>query len=121
MKNALIAAAVIACVGLAGCGGDNESPSAPTPASVSVRYKVDAPYSASVTYTLSPGSTSQQSQAITPWERTFTATTGQFLYLSAQNDSSSGCVYVDIYVNGRLSQTSHSCGAYVIATVSGSA
>ena len=121
MKNALVAAAVIACVGVAGCGGDNESPSAPTPTSVSVQYKVVAPYSASITYALSAGSTSQQSRAISPWERTFTATVGQFLYLSAQNDSSSGCVYVDIYVNGQLFKTGSSCGAYVIATVSGSA
>jgi hypothetical protein len=121
MKHVVVVIAVVACVGLAGCGKEESSPTAPTPTSVSVKYKVESPYSAGVTYATAGGGTSQQARAISPWQYTFTAKTGDFLYLSAQNDSSSGCVFVTIYVNDAIFKSGSSCGAYVIATVSGTA
>lgn len=45
---------------------------------------------------------------------------GDFVYLSAQNDRSSGSVTATIWVNGSRWKQVTSSGAYVIATVSGS-
>lgn len=45
---------------------------------------------------------------------------GQFLYVSAQNDLASGCIKVQILKRGSVWKESESCGAYVIADAYGS-
>ena len=73
----------------------------------------------SLTYENSSGGTSQISSATLPWTYTFTASGYTFLYVSAQNNNSSGTVTAEIDVNGSVYKTSTSSGAYVIATSSG--
>ncbi|MBI9099143.1 MAG: hypothetical protein JEY91_11730 [Spirochaetaceae bacterium] len=65
------------------------------------------------------GGTSQYSDVAVPWEYSFTGWEGDFIYLSAQNQGSSGSVICTIYRNGGEYKSSTSSGAYVIATVSG--
>lgn len=76
--------------------------------------------SVSVTYENYDGGTSQRSKVYLPWERQlFSMKTGDFVYISAQNNGEYGSVTTEIYVDGELFKTSTSIGAYVIATSSG--
>lgn len=86
-----------------------------------VEYKVSgSARRAFLTYENQSGGTSQESQVLLPWSYKFTsANSGDWLYISAQNETSSGCVVVEIYKDGKLYKRSQSCGAYVIATASG--
>ncbi|MCP4542702.1 MAG: hypothetical protein GY832_36735 [Chloroflexi bacterium] len=56
-----------------------------------------------------------------PWEYTFTASRGDFLYISAQNENDRGTIACEIVVNNVKVETAESSGAYVIAGCSGSA
>jgi len=88
-----------------------------------VEYSVTtsaAPRVSLITYAGSGGSTLQTSNASTPWSYTFSASSGAFLYVSAQNDNFNTCVTVSITIRGSLLKTGTSCGAFTIATVSGS-
>ena len=92
-----------------------------TPQSYSVEYKVSgSANSASITYSNAQGGTEQQKINL-PWSKSFTVTSGSFLYISAQNEGDSGSVTCQILVNGSVYKTSTSSGAYVIADCSGSA
>ncbi|MCJ7483176.1 MAG: hypothetical protein MUO31_09450 [Thermodesulfovibrionales bacterium] len=86
-----------------------------------VEYRVSgSTNSVFITYANKDEGTSQ-TYAQTPWTYKFSgAKSGQFLYVSAQNQRSSGSVKVEIYKNGDLYKVSESSGAYVIATASGS-
>ncbi len=68
--------------------------------------------------------TSQYDDMATPWSYSFEVDNPEygyfFVYVSAQNQQSSGTVTAQIYVDGSLYKTSTSTGAYVIATASGS-
>ncbi len=70
------------------------------------------------------GGTSQFDDMATPWSYSFEVNNPEygyfFVYVSAQNQQSSGTVTAQIYVNNSLYKTSTSTGAYVIATASGS-
>lgn len=76
------------------------------------------------------GGTSQYSNKSIPWEYEFSVSVSRydyaFVYVSAQNNGSSGSVTSEIYVkkcteeNYLLFKTSTSVGSYVIATSSGS-
>lgn len=72
----------------------------------------------------SNGGTSQYDDMATPWSYSFEVDKPEygyvFVYVSAQNQQSSGTVTAQIYVDGTLYKTSTSTGAYVIATASGS-
>ena len=54
------------------------------------------------------------------WSYKFDAKRDQFLYISAQNNASSGSVSVSINARGKTIDSASSSGAYVIATASGS-
>ena len=64
---------------------------------------------------------SQRSDVTLPFQTgALSAKKGDFLYISAQKNGSSGCVTVEIQVNGKFFGGNTSCGAFVIATASGS-
>ena len=89
---------------------------------VALEYRVTGS-AARVSTTISncSGGTSQFSNVSVPWSFTCSSVpTGQVVYVSAQNQQSSGCVRVAIYKRGSLYRDSESCGAFVIATASGS-
>lgn len=75
--------------------------------------------SCDITYSNSGGNT-QQETISSRWTYTFKGEKDQFLYVSAQNNSSSGTVDVVIKVDGVAFKSANSSGAYVIATASGS-
>ncbi|MBF9018410.1 MULTISPECIES: MmpS family transport accessory protein [unclassified Oceanispirochaeta] len=77
--------------------------------------------SVNITYSNASEGTSQVSDVSVPWTYSFESTTGNFLYVSAQNQNDSGSLTATIYVDGDVYKTSTSSGAYVIATASGSA
>jgi hypothetical protein len=119
------AIALVALVATAGCLENLTSPTTATPTVhyYSVEYKVTgtATSSASLTYANSAGGTSQSSNAALPWSFKFSAKSGQFLYISAQNNDKYGCVDAVIVVDGKDFKTGSGCGAYAIGTASGSA
>lgn len=65
------------------------------------------------------GGTSQYSDVSSPWTYSFTSKSGKFVYVSAQNNQSSGSVVTDITVDGNIFKHGSSSGAYVISTSSG--
>lgn len=87
-----------------------------------VEYVVTGtPRASVITYSGRNESTLQASSANLPWSYQFSpAKTGDFLYVSAQNDAASGCITVQIKKRGSVYRDATSCGAYVIATASGS-
>lgn len=85
----------------------------------SVVYQVGGSASkASVTYTTPDGDIEQVSGASLPWSRSFSAHSGDFLSLSAQNDGATGCVQVKILKKEAVLKDAQSCGAFVIASTS---
>lgn len=88
-----------------------------------VEYRVSGSTTRSniITYSGAGESTQQAAHVTLPWSFSFSgARTGQFLYVSAQNDLATGCIHVTILRNGITFKEAESCGAYVIATASGS-
>lgn len=84
----------------------------------SVEYVVSCS-SCDLTYSNSSEDTEQNSMSGS-WNYRFTAVKDQFLYISAQNNNSSGNVDVKILVGSNTFKHASSSGAYVIATASGS-
>lgn len=101
---------------LMACGGVN-GPSSPL-----VTYKVDGTAArADMTYQVAGGSTQQSANAALPWQWSFVPNSpSDFLYISAQNAGSTGCVHVAIYQGNSTTplREAQSCGAFVIATAS---
>jgi hypothetical protein len=90
------------------------------PTTYRVTYKVTGTATgASVTYENPQGGTEQDDYVSIPWEKSFTFGRGDFVYLSAQNDSEYGSVACEIWVNEVKWKTSTSRGAYSIASCSG--
>jgi hypothetical protein len=86
-----------------------------------VQYSVTGTASSvNITLNNATGGTEQYSDVPLPWEKEYSDFQDWFLYLSAQNQGSSGTVIVEIYHNGKLIDSAASSGAYVIATASGS-
>lgn len=84
-----------------------------------VKYIVTgATSSASLTYQNQSGDTEQIAKAHIPWEKTFEARDGMFLYISAQNLNELGSVVTEIEVDGKPYNRSTSEGGFVIATSS---
>ena len=84
-----------------------------------VTYKVSGKNTLKASLTLeTPDGTSQQ-EARLPWQKSYDFTQGSFVYLSAQNQSDSGCITVQIILRGKTWKEVESCGAYVIASASG--
>jgi hypothetical protein len=99
---------------LIGCSGKN-----PITGSGTVTYRISgSAIRADLTYSGSGESTIQQTDVLLPAERSIAAHSGDFLYISAQNTGSTGCVHVEIRSGNKTLQDAQSCGAFVIATAS---
>jgi hypothetical protein len=108
--------ALILLLALMGCK-DNEPAG---PETYQVKYSVTGSATkVDITYENEDGGTSQVAGASVPWSYSFTGEKGDFVYISAQNQDSTGTVTVTIYRDGDTFKTSTSSGAYVIATASG--
>ncbi len=84
----------------------------------SVTYRVTgSARSVDVTYQNGTGGTEQKSRVAVPWSYTFQATSGAFLYISAQNQGESGDLTTEIDVDGSSRKQANASGAYVIADV----
>lgn len=73
-----------------------------------------------VTIQNSSKGTSQFSDVKTPWNYDFSAEDNDFVYVSAQNNQSSGKVSCYITKDGNTIKSNSCSGAYCIATCSGS-
>lgn len=105
---------VVLCLLSAGCGGGKN----PLTGSGTITYRVSGSATrADVTFEASSG-VAQQSNVTLPWSTNRPAKTGDFLYISAQNRESSGCVMVQILGGGDVLEVNQSCGGFVIATAS---
>jgi hypothetical protein len=91
-----------------------------------IKYEITGTASSvSITMENSGGNTEQFSSVSLPWSTAFTVTLNDkydwfFVYVSAQNNGSSGAVTATIYKDNHVLETATSSGAYVIATASGS-
>ena len=111
----VLAAAVL----LAGCLDEEEE------SGTAVEYRVNGSACAvDVTISNEEEGTSQFGPAALPWTYAFVIPLGEesgfFVYVSAQNQCSSGSVTAEIFVDGEEFRSSTSSGAFVIATASGS-
>lgn len=85
-----------------------------------IKYEITgSARSVSVTLSNGEGGTEQFNDVSVPWKKTYSIKNG-FVYLSAQNQGSSGTVTVKIYVDGKVIKESSSSGEYVIASASDS-
>jgi hypothetical protein len=76
---------------------------------------------ADVTYRDAQGGTQQQIGVRLPWQFSFDARGGSFLYISAQNKHNWGSATCEILVDGEMRTNSTSSGAYVMAECSNAA
>ena len=84
-----------------------------------VTYRVSgSTSSASLTYQNATGGTDQKDVSV-PWEESFSAAPGTFLYLSAQNQSEYGALKAEILLDGVAVQSGEADTAYGIASASG--
>jgi len=105
---------------LIGCREDPYNDTSSEPTYFDVKYEVTGTTSkVDITIENESGGTSQFSDVSVPWIYEFRRISGSFVYLSAQNQLSSGSVTVTIYKNGNVFKSSSSSGAYVIATAYG--
>lgn len=83
-------------------------------------YRIDTNcrQGANLTYSNQHGDTTQHSNQGSGWYYWFIPQSGDFLYISAQNQCDYGYVTVKIVQNGVTLRENTSSGAYVIATVS---
>jgi hypothetical protein len=122
-KTLLMAVCCTAFLLACGGGGSDNTPTAPTPIIVSYEISGVLAGSATVTYRNTSGGTEQKNVSLPrklPDFTVMTAMPGDFLYVSAQNESASGSVTVKILVNDAVFKQATSSGAYAIATASGS-
>jgi hypothetical protein len=106
---------------VSGCSGGS-SPTAPDSGGAWVEYHVTGTGTSRanlITYATANGGTAQAGPAALPWRFEWLAKAGDFLYVSAQNDSASGCIKVVILRRAVQFRQTESCGAFVIATASG--
>jgi hypothetical protein len=75
----------------------------------------------SITYANDGGDTAQTKTYKQTWDYSFRAKSGQFLYVSAQNQGKYGGVQCEIVVDGSTVKHTESQGGYVIASCSTSA
>jgi hypothetical protein len=123
MKKILVIVVLIISL-LIGCPSVTEDQyDVPVVKRTEVEYRVTcsaAPYLVDITIENEDGGVSQFSDVVAPWSYSFTASKNDFVYVSAQNQQSSGTITASIYTDGNLFKTSTSSGAYVIATAYGS-
>lgn len=105
--------ATLAVIGAAISGRDDSTPG---PRSLTVTYQVNGTATqARVTHNNDRNGTNTQTVNL-PWYVSYTVRQGEDLYLSAQNDTPYGDIEVSIKVNGKPLQSSHSSGAYAVAS-----
>src|SRR5690606_5532568 len=92
--------------------------SAPRPTTNAITYLVQGGGSGAMTYSTPDGGTEQVTARL-PWSHSFRAPVGTTLYLSAQNQESSGDITASILLDGTVWRRSNSSGGYTIATASG--
>lgn len=83
------------------------------------RIETNCRSGANLTYSNAYGDTTQQSNQGNGWYYYFVPKSGQFLYLSAQNQCDGGYVRVKFVKDGVTLRENTSSGSYVIATISG--
>jgi len=87
----------------------------------SIIYRVTGSNGLSITYANQGGDTAQIKTYKQSWDYSFRAKSGQFLYVSAQNEDKYGGVQCEIVVDGSTVKHTESQGGYVIASCSTSA
>ena len=104
---------------------DDKGATGSTTKTITVTYEYKVEYkiwgsatSVFITLSNSTGGTEQYSDVILPKVYSYSYFSDNFLYISAQNNGSSGTVNVECYYEGVLKDSAHSEGAYVIATAS---
>ncbi len=110
-----------ACAWFFSLGGHSGSTSqaAISSGTYTVTYKMSGTARrADLTYQNAQGGSEQKEVAL-PWSISFSATDGQFVYLSGQNTGEYGSVTCAILLNGTSVKQSTSEGAYKIASCSG--
>ena len=65
------------------------------------------------------GTTNQENGVKLPWEHSFPAEAGEFLYISAQNQGRTGKIEVTIHKGDNVFKSAHGKGVFAIATASG--
>ena len=86
-----------------------------TPTTYQVTYQVTGlAQRASVTYWTADGM--EQRAVDLPWKRTFEAQEHQIISVVAQNEGDSGSIKCEILVNGKVTKTATSTGAYSLVT-----
>jgi hypothetical protein len=100
-------------IAMGGCKGTN-----PLTGSATIEYRASAQTRVSVTYATTGGGTAQQNDVPSRWSTTISAQRGDFLYISAQQGNTTGCVLVRIIRGGNDIQSGQSCGPFAIATAS---
>ena len=121
---AIIAGAVVVLLGAMAMLNRNAAPEA---TSHTVIYQADGAGTSAGTFTLETPTGSQQEQGGLPLKNQQGGTglafpgfhSGDFVYLSVQNTSTSGAVTCRIVVDGLTISENTSTGGYVIATCSG--
>lgn len=83
------------------------------------RLETNCSRGADLTYTNINGDTTQQANRGNDWYYGFVPRSGQHLYISAQNQCSSGFVRVKLVQDGNVIRENTSNGGYTIATISG--
>lgn len=94
-------------------------PAAPTTYQVTYRVTGFERGEGSITYTNAGGDTEMRGKESFPWEKSFSATVGTFVYVSVQNARDYGNVKCEILLNGKVVKESESSGGHVIASCSG--
>lgn len=114
---ARLLAAMALGAALTACGGGGDS----SPQSFEVKYGAMGYGGVDVTYATPGGGTGQEHlpNGVT-FSKTYTAKAGDFIYVSAQNNSSdaNAAAVAEMYVNGKPYRIQQSTGPFVIATVS---
>jgi hypothetical protein len=115
-----LAVALVVCALCVSACGDDGGPTQPSQQARIEYHVTGSATRASMTYATAGNGTAQAGDRALPWSFDWTANRGDFVYLSAQNAGQAGCVTVEIKVRGATFKTTQSCGAFVIATASGS-
>lgn len=83
------------------------------------RMETNCPQGASITFNNKDGDTTQHARQGSGWYYGFIPRNGTFMYISAQNQCSSGYVTVRLTQDGLTIRENTSTGGYVIASISG--
>src|SRR6266511_228235 len=89
------------------------------PQTVQVELQVVGPESADITYTTANSGQSQDTGAALPWSYEYTASSGEFYYVSAQN-SQGGTITCKVTIDGVPTKSTDAHGRFAICTADGS-